>query len=47
MVFALGGGLIGNEFVEFDIEELDCFFGLILLGEGSLVLGQFLVDGVG
>ena len=47
MVFALDDSLIGYEFVEFDIKKLDGSFGLILLGEGSLVLGQFLVDCVG
>ena len=44
MVFALDNGLIGDEFVELDVEELDGSFGLVLLGEGSLVLGQFFLD---
>ena len=47
MVFALDNGLIGDKFVEFDVEELDGPFGLVLLGEGSLVLGQFFLDCAG
>ena len=47
MVFALDNGLIGDKFVEFDVEELDGPFGLVLLGEGFLVFGQFFVDCAG
>lgn len=47
MIFALYNCLVGDEFVEFDVEEFDGPFGLVLLSKGLLVFGQFFVDGAG